>query len=408
MALSSIVIIGAGQAGGWAARTLRGSGFAGTLVLCGNEAHAPYERPPLSKTILAGQETEPPAVLTTDEMRALDIEFLPGTRATRLVPEQRTVPLDSGRTLSYDKLLLCMGGRAAIPSIPGVNLDGVFTLRSIEDARRLHERLRSGTVQRVAVIGGGWIGLEVAATIRGLEIEVAIYEFAERLCARSVMPEVSALLQAMHEKQGVQIHTHTQVTEISPSSAGLALRLADGQTAQFDAVILATGMRSNDELAKAAGLECDNGVLVDTACRTSAPHIYAAGDVAALRAAPAARPIRFESWQNAQDQAVDAAKSMLGQAVAYNPVPRVWSEQHGAMIQIVGHAHDVHSTVVRQMPDEDRVFSFGLNAANRVVAAVAFNAGRDFRAVRALVEKGIPADRNLLADPTVPLAQLTK
>ncbi|MCD0505820.1 NAD(P)/FAD-dependent oxidoreductase [Bordetella petrii] len=311
MSVGAIVIVGAGQAGGWAARTLRDAGYEGRVVLLGAEPHAPYERPPLSKAVLAGQAApETTELFGAAALRELGVDFRPGAVARELRLREKTVVCADGPGVAYDKLLLCCGGRALVPALPGANLPGVHVLRTRDDALRLRQALGQGT--RLAVVGGGWIGLEVAATARRMGCQVTVIEQAGRLCARSVMPGVSDALAELHRGHGVALRLGTGVAGILPAGPDLALALSDDTVMAADAVVLGVGLQPNDELARAAGLACEGGVLVDEYCRTSAPDVYAAGDVAVMQVAAAGRRLRLESWQNAQDQGAAAARACSG------------------------------------------------------------------------------------------------
>lgn len=403
MSRGAIVIVGAGQAGGWAARTLRDAGYGGRVVLLGAEPHAPYERPPLSKAVLAGEAApETTELFSADQLRELDIDFRPGVAARALRLDERVVCTADGQDLAYDKLLLCCGGRALVPRLPGIDLPGVHMLRTRDDALRLRQALGRG--KRLAVVGGGWIGLEVAATARQMGCQVTVIEQAERLCARSVMPGVSDYLADLHRGQGVALRLGAGLRSIAADGAALALALSSGPAIAADAVVLGVGLQPNDELARAAGLACDGGVVVDEYCRASAPDVYAAGDVAVMPVAAAGRLLRLESWQNAQDQAVAAARAALGLGAPYVPSGAVWSEQYDAMIQIAGFLPRAAGEALRPLPAQRGLLSVALDAQGGAVAAVAVNAGRDFRQLRKWLAEGARLDPAVLARPDAPLA----
>ena len=402
---TTIVIIGAGQAGGWAARTLREEGFAGRVVLIGDEAHPPYERPPLSKAVLAGEATpESVHLLDVAAMAALSIDWLPSARVASIDRNGRQLMLADGSAIRYDKLILCTGGRARELDVPGADLPGVHTLRTIDDAQRLGPSLKRDA--RVAVVGGGWIGLEVAATARQRGAAVTVIETMQRLCERSVPQALSAYLQALHAAQGVEVLLGAAVTSFTPAaSGGLDVMLSDGCSIPADAVVVGIGLVPNDELARCAGLECDGGVLVDAQCRTSDPDIFAAGDVAVARNSWADRRLRLESWQNAQEQGIAAARSALGRDIHYDPLPWFWSDQHGTNLQIYGVPSPSHQMVVRGDPATGSFVFFYLEG-ERLVAALGGNAARDLRFARRLIEKRTQVRAQDLADPGVSLAKL--
>lgn len=400
----AIVIIGAGQAGGWAATTLRDRGYAGRVVLLGDERHAPYERPPLSKAVLSGQAPEASTELfSAERLAALGIDFLPGVAATRLLCDDKRVETADGQSYAYDKLILCMGGRPIVPSLPGVPGPHVHVLRTRDDALRLRASLGAG--KHIVVVGGGWIGLEVAATARQSGSRVTVLEQAARLCARSVQVGVSDYLARLHQAQGVDVRLGASLRAVHPQNDGRAMaELADGAGIVADAVVLGVGLQANDALARDAGIACDRGVLVDALCRTSAQDVYAAGDVAVHTHADAGGPVRLESWQNAQDQGTAAALSALGDSAPYAPTGAVWSEQYDAMVQIVGFPGRAASEVLRPQADARALLSVALDANRRIVAGVAVGAPRDLRQLRKWIAQGAVLDPALLQRPDVPLA----
>jgi len=402
---TTIVIIGAGQAGAWAARTLRDEGFDGRLLLIGDEPHPPYERPPLSKAVLAGEAApESLHLLDAAALAALSIEWQPNTQVVRLDRTDKRVMLADGGAIPYDKLILCTGGRARELDVPGANLPGVHTLRTIDDAQRLGPALRRDA--RVAVVGGGWIGLEVAATARKRGAVVTVIETMGRLCERSVPEALSVHLQALHVAQGVEVLLGAAVASFAPGAAGgLDVMLSDGRAIGCDAAVVGIGLVPNDELARAAGLDCEGGLLVDAQCRTSDPDIFAAGDVAVARNSWAGRRLRLESWQNAQEQGIAAARSALGREIHYDPLPWFWSDQHDTNLQIYGVPLPSHQVVVRGDPAAGSFVFFYLEG-ERMMAALGGNAARDLRFARRLIEKRTPVKAQDLADPGVSLAKL--
>lgn len=405
--MTTVVIVGAGQAGGWAARTLRDQGFAGRIVLVGQESHAPYERPPLSKDILLGQGTSVAELTLLDAaaMQALDIEALLGRRALRIDRERRCVILDDGGELAYDHLVLATGGRARqlLPEL--ADHPRMFTLRTLDDALRLKESLSRPS--RLLIIGGGWIGLEVAATARQLGHAVTLLEAAPRLCQRSVCAAMSDELAAVHGEQGVDLRLGVTAAQVHPEGEGFKAVLSDGATLSCTHIVMAAGLLANDELAVEAGLPCRQGVVVDERCRSADPCIYAAGDVA-LRPADGQRPaMRLESWQNAQDQGIAVAQAILGQDVHYLPTPLVWSQQYDRFIQICGHVSEARSTALRPLKQGGSL-RFYLDDQGIVQGVIGINAGRDWRTARALVERQSRADPQELADPAIALNKLSQ
>lgn len=397
----TIVIIGAGQAGGWAAATLRKEGFEGRVVLLGAERHRPYERPPLSKSVLKG-EVAPDAchIHTAEGFAAQAVDFRPGTSVERLDLAARQVHTSNGDPIGYDRLILCTGGRARPLTIPGHDLPGVLTLRTVEESLALGDRFR--TAQPVVVIGGGWIGLEAAAVAREYGCPVTVVEVQDRLCQRTVPPVISDYLRTLHTRHGVEVQLGVAVTEIAQSEAGLTVTLADGRTFPAGTVVVGVGLIPNVELAEAAGLACAGGVLVDASCQTSDPNVLAAGDVTVSPNPWAPAPIRLESWQNAQEQAIAAAKAALGQNVNYEVLPWFWSDQYDVRLQIYGVPVADDAQVIRGDLNSDE-FSVLYLSGGTMRAAVGPGAARDLRTCKRIIEKGIVVDPLTLADPAEPL-----
>ena len=405
MNAETIAIVGAGQAGGWAAQTLRSEGFAGRVVLIGEEPHRPYERPPLSKAVLSGDaHADTTHLLKAEAFDALDIDWRPNVGATFIDRAAKQLHLTRGAHVSYDKLILCSGGRARRLNIPGTDLPGVFTLRSIGDAAALGAALSAG--KRLLVVGGGWIGLEVAATARKKGLDVTVVEAMGRLCERTVPPEISGYLLQLHAAHGVDVRLGTGIGRLAQGARGaLTASFTDGRALECDAVLVGVGLVPNDELAREAGLACDGGILVDSQCRSSDPDILAAGDVATWHCEWAGRRMRLESWQNAQEQGIAAARAALGIAVNHQPLPWFWSDQYEINLQIFGMPTPAHDVVVRGDRNSSSFVMFFLDAG-KVVAALGPNAARDLRFARRLIERRTSVDAAQLADLRVPLAKL--
>lgn len=404
-AAATFVIVGAGQAGGWAAQTLRKEGFTGRLVLIGDERHPPHERPPLSKAVLAGQaQPQSTWLQKSGAFEALGLEWRPGTTVTRIDRAGRCLELAGGETLAYDKLILCTGGRARTLSIPGADSAGVHTLRTIDDALALAPLLQPG--RSVVVIGGGWIGLEVAATARQKGADVVVVEAQRRLCERTVPAEISEHLLALHRTHGTRVLLGAGVARIGSTAEGRStVTLGDGSVLACDAIVVGVGLVPNDELARDAGLECDGGVIVDARCRSSDPDILAAGDVAVTYNPWAGRRLRLESWQNAQEQGIAAARSALGLEVDYRPLPWFWSDQYGMNLQIYGVPTPAQQVVVRGVAGSDSFVLFYLES-DVVKAAIGPNAARDLRLARRLIEQRKPVDPQRLADAGIAMASM--
>lgn len=405
MNAQTIVIIGSGQAGGWAAQTLRKEGYDGKVVLIGDEPHYPYERPPLSKTVLSGEAlAESTYLIKPDAFEKLGLDWRPSVRVTSIDRVGKQVLLLSGERIGYDKLILCSGGRARPMHVPGADLPGLFTLRSIDDARALGKELLPG--KSIVVVGGGWIGLEVAATARRKGARVTVVEAMSRLCERTVPAEISEYLLKLHARHGTEILLGEGVTRFARNAESmLVATLTNGREIVCDAVVIGIGLIPNDELARDAGLECDGGVVVDAQCRTSDADILAAGDVASWHCHWAGRRKRLESWQNAQEQGIAAARSALGLDVNHQPLPWFWSDQYGNNLQIYGMPDPRHRVVVRGDCQSDSFVLFYLDG-DQVRSALGPNAARDLRFARRLIESRKSVDPESLADTHVALSKL--
>ena len=403
MSAGTIVIVGAGQAGGWAAKTLRAEGYKGAIVLIGAERHPSHERPPLSKAVLSGEAApETTHLFKAEEHTALAMDFRAEARATRIERAAKRVELAGGGSVAYDKLILTTGGTARKLPIPGGDSPRVFYLRTIEDSLAIRDAIGPG--KKLAVIGGGWIGLEVAATARKRGTSVVVIEALDRLCARTVPPAISAFLRTRHEREGVGIRLGVGVKAIEDRGE-LAVRLADGSTVEADAIVAGIGLEPDVALARDAGLAVDNGIVVDEQGRTSDPDIFAAGDCANTPLPCLGRRVRLESWANAQNQAIVAAKAALGQDARYDELPWFWSDQYDVNLQILGLPARWTEPVVRGDPASGSFSHFYLDG-ERIAAIVSVNAPRDLRAAKKLVQTRKPVSAASLADPAVQLQRL--
>lgn len=365
--MEHIVLIGAGQASALAAHTLRQEGYGGALHVISDEPHVFYERPPLSKQNLL-QATELSAIqfYSPETLQGLDIQWHLGLRATQIDPDQKTVQLSNGDSLPFDKLLLATGSSARVINPAWHELSQVYQLRSLQHSHQFRERLEH--IQRLVVIGGGWIGLEVAASARQRGLEVTVLELGAQVCGRSVTPEVAQFLQTLHQQAGVNLITHCGAIELKQSNDDSVDVYVDGVLLeQVGAVLVATGAALNTQLAEEAGLEVQGAVVVDEFCRTSCPDIYAAGDVAIHPALG----FSMQSWAHAQHQGMTAAKHMLGQEVSYQEIPWLWSDQYDCNIQLLGVPQPNLQCVVRETaPQQKTFFYFDDQQALRYVVAV--------------------------------------
>ncbi|MFV0459120.1 MAG: NAD(P)/FAD-dependent oxidoreductase [Actinomycetales bacterium] len=414
----TVIVAGAGQAGAWAAASMRTAGFAGRIVLVGDEPHRPYERPPLSKELLRGEDPDP-SIHPADAFDAQNLELRIGHRVEAISLDEHTVTLTGPDTaepevLAYDRLILTTGGRPRPAPFPGGGLPGVLTLRTIEDARVLAQQLRTGAP--VAVVGGGWIGLEVAAAARGHGCPTTVLEFASRLCPRTVPPVISAYLLRLHESHGVDVRLGAQVSAIVPSCStvtgcaagpadghpGLVVQCADGTEIPAATVVVGVGLIPNDEVAAEAGIVCDNGIVVDAACRTSDPAVFAAGDVTVSPNPYSGVPVRLESWQNAQEQGAAAGRSALGIDTEHAILPWFWSDQYQATVQIYGLPQEHHVMTLRGDP-EGEDFTVLYTEGDRLKAAMGPGNAREIKLCRRIIDRQIPIDVSALADPSVAL-----
>lgn len=401
---SACVIVGAGQAGGWAAVTLRKEGFAGPIVLVGEEPYPPYERPPLSKGLLIGDEGPEKAYLKpAAHYRDIGVELRLGVRVTSIDLGARRVALAGGASLGYDRILLATGSKVRRLKVPGAELPGVFYLRTIDDMLALRRRLAAGA--RLAVVGGGYIGLEVAAAARKRDCPVVVLEMQTTLMARAVAPEVGRFYEDVHRGHGVDVRLGVTVEALEGVDRVERVRLAGGEAVPCDAALIGVGIVPDAALAAAAGLAVDDGIVVDEFGRTSDARVYAAGDVTNQPNAALGRRLRLESWQNAQNQAIAAAKAMCGKGEPYGEVPWFWSDQYDLNLQMVGMPLAWDALVFRGEPGA-LPFTVFYISGERVVAANAVNNPRDVRFARKLIAERTPVDRAKLADPGVPLKQL--
>jgi 3-phenylpropionate/trans-cinnamate dioxygenase ferredoxin reductase subunit len=400
--MERIVIIGAGQAGAQAVATLRAEGFAGLLTLIGDEPFAPYQRPPLSKAYLAGDFARERLFLKPDSFyaeSACDLRLAVAAQA--IDRAQRTVRLSSGEILAYDRLLLTTGGRVRKLPVPGADFAGVHYLRGIADVDAMRRHFRLGA--RFAVVGGGYIGLEVAAVAVKHGLKVTVIEAAERVMIRAASPQISAFYESEHRAQGVEFVLGAMAEAFDGAGQVEAVRTNLGRVAA-DFVLAGIGIVPNCELAQAAGLPCDNGITVDEYGATSDPDIFAAGDCTSHPAFAGGR-VRLESVQNAIDQAKHAALAMLGKSVAYREVPWFWSDQYDLKLQIAGLAHPGDVTVLRGDPVSRKFSVFHLR--DGVLAAVeAVNAAPDYIVGRKLIAARARIAPERLADFSMPIKSL--
>jgi 3-phenylpropionate/trans-cinnamate dioxygenase ferredoxin reductase subunit len=403
MANQTFVIVGASLAGAKAAETLREEGFDGRVVLIGEEPERPYERPPLSKDYLRGEADGKPYVHDESFYDEHDIELRTSTTVERIDPAARRVALAGGETLGFDRLLLTTGARPRRPSFPGAQLDGVLVLRTVADSEAIRARIDTGG--RLVTIGAGWIGAEVAASARQRGCDVTILEMAQLPLERVLGPELGAIYRDIHTDHGAQFIGGAEVAEIEGDGKVDAVRLADGGRIPADFVVVGVGVEPRTELAEAAGIAIGNGILADEHLQTSAPGIYAAGDVANPQHPFYATRIRVEHWANALNQGPAAARNMLGLAEPYDRVPYFFSDQYDVGMEYAGYATDWDEVVFRGDPATREFTAFWLKE-ERVVAGMNVNVWDVNEHIQALVRTRRPIDRRRLRDPDVPLENL--
>jgi 3-phenylpropionate/trans-cinnamate dioxygenase ferredoxin reductase subunit len=400
----TVVIAGAGQAAAQAIVTLRQAGHTGRIVLIGEEPYLPYQRPPLSKKFLAGElELERlflrPAQYYTDQR----VELRLGERVEAIDPKGRQIRA-GGRDVAYDCLLLATGSEVRRVPIPGADAAQVHYLRTIDDVRGIHSRFRPG--QRLVVVGGGYIGLEVAAVAMTAGLDVTVVEIADRVMARVVAPPVSRFYLQAHQQAGVKFRLETGVTEIRAGADGTAEVICTaGVALPADLIIVGVGIVPTVALAEAAGLKCSNGIIVDEFCRTSDPHIWAAGDCTNHPNDLLGRRLRLESVHNATEQGKTAALSMLGRPEPYAQVPWFWSDQYDLKLQMTGMAELYTAMVIRGDPAA-RSFGAFYFVGEQLIAAHCINMAREFMLSKKLIAAGAKLQPDAVADVGQPFKSL--
>jgi 3-phenylpropionate/trans-cinnamate dioxygenase ferredoxin reductase subunit len=401
-----IVIAGAGHAGGSAAALLRQFGWQGAITLIGEEPIPPYQRPPLSKAWLKGEATEESLALRPGKFYPeATIDLRLGTRVTGIDRAAKTVTQSNGARVSYDILILAPGARARRLALPGADLAGVLELRTAADADRLKAVLQPGA--KLAVIGGGYIGLEAAASARALGAEVTIIEREARVLARVACPILSDFFHMFHRARGVTIEVDAQVAALEGSDGRITgVRLADGRLFACDAALIGVGAMPNEELAREAGLACRNGISVDLASRTADPAIFAIGDCTSRPLPMYERTVRLESVPNALEQARQAAAMICGKPPPPPEVPWFWSDQYDLRLQIVGMPFDTTEIVVRGDVDAGKFALFHLTADGTVQAVEAVNASMEFMGGRRIIARRKRLTRALIQDMSISMQEL--
>jgi len=404
--MTSVLIVGGGHAAGAAAAALRQAGHDGPITLVGEEPVAPYQRPPLSKAWLKGEAAEADLLLRPASFypeKSITLEL--GRRVVALDLQARKATLDDGRVLAWDQLVLATGSRLRKLKVPGADAQGVLELRSLADAERIRATLRPGMT--LAVIGGGYIGLEVAASARTLGAQVVVLERETRLLARVASPALSAFFEACHRGHGVDLRLGAAVQSLSVSGGQVhGVVLADGTTIACDAVVVGIGALAEDELARAVGLNCDDGIVVDEQCRTSAPDVYAMGDCTRRPLPRYGITARLESVPNALEQARQVAACIAGKPAVKSDTPWFWSDQYDVRLQIVGLPVAVAQQVVRGDPASGKFAVFHLGEGGVLQAVEAVNSAAEFAAARQWVGARQVLDPARVADTTLTPKQI--
>lgn len=401
----STIIIGAGHGGGTAAALLRQNGYEGAITLIGEEPHAPYQRPPLSKGWLKGEVDGDGLLLRPrDWYVEANIDLRTSTRVVQIDRAGKTVTLSTDEVLPYETLILATGARARKLVLPGSDLDGFLELRTIEDAEAIKAWFKPGF--RLAIIGGGYVGLEVAASARKLGADVDVLEREDRLLARVAGPVLSTFFREVHEGQGVRFHFNAMVEGFEGLDGQVSgIRLTGQPVLHCDAVLVGIGAIPNDDLAREAGLLCDNGVVVDAQARTSDPDIFALGDMTQRPMPLYDRTVRLESVPNALEQARQAAAAICGKPEPKPETPWFWSDQYDLKLQIGGMPFDVDEIVVRGDPATRKFAVFHLSAG-RVQAVEAINSPPEFMVGRQWLASRREVDPARLADVSIPIKEV--
>lgn len=390
---AGIVIVGAGECGTRAALALREAGYDGSVTLLGAEVHHPYERPPLSKEAIVAEAPAPKPISGADGLASAGVDHRAGVSVSEIDRERREVVLSGGGRIGYDRLLLATGARPRGLPVPGADGPNVAMLRGLDDAARIRAELGPG--RRLAVIGGGFIGLELAASARKLGTEVTVIEALPRLLRRGVPEEIASVIAERHEAEGVRLIFGAQIEEVTPNG----VRLGGGIMVPADLVLVGIGAVPDIALAEAAGLAIENGIAVDDRLATSDPAIFAAGDCASFEHPGYGRRIRLESWRSAQEQGTLAARNMIGADEAISAIPWFWSDQYDLTLQISGIADGATVTVRRTVGDGFVLFH--LAPDGRLLAASGIGPGntvaKDIRLAEMMIARGVRPDPEALA-----------
>ncbi|MDH4041974.1 MAG: FAD-dependent oxidoreductase [Gammaproteobacteria bacterium] len=404
MGAEHAVIVGASHAAAQLGASLRQGGWEGKISIVGEEALPPYHRPPLSKAYLAGEKHSDEMLIRPAAFYARSgIDLVLGTRVTALDRANKVLTLHDGGTIPYTRLALATGARVRKLALPGHDLDGVFYLRDLDDVNRIRSYVGPG--KSAVIVGGGYIGLETAASMRKLGMKVTVLEALPRVLQRVTAPEVSAFYSRVHSEEGVNIVTEAAVESLEGKDSVKAVKLADGTLLDADLVVIGVGVMPATELAEAAGLAVDNGIVVDEFARTSDPDIVAAGDCTNHHNPIYDRRLRLESVQNATDQAKTAANTLCGKLEAYHTLPWFWSDQYDLKLQIAGLSQGYDRVVLRGSSQSGRSFAAFYFRDGHLLAVDAINRPKEFMMARRALAAGQGADPARLADDTLEIQQ---
>ncbi|NKB36667.1 MAG: pyridine nucleotide-disulfide oxidoreductase [Gammaproteobacteria bacterium] len=399
------IIIGASHAAAQLAPTLRQEGWQGRILVIGDEPYIPYHRPPLSKTFLSGEKGLDDIYIKPQMVyEKAEVEFMLNTRVTEIDRSNKSLLLDNGESINYDKLALTMGSRVRKVDLPGVNLEGIYYLRDITDVEQIKTKVGAG--KKAVIVGGGYIGLETAAVLRKLGMEVTVLEMMERVLQRVTAPEVSEFYDRIHKEEGVDILCGVGVTAFAGTESIEKVVCNDGSEHEADLVVVGVGIVPNVELATQAGLEVNNGIVVDQFARTSDADIVAAGDCTFHHNTLYDKEIRLESVQNATDQARVAAQTLCGKENAYQSLPWFWSDQYDLKLQIAGLSQGYDEVIIRGDRENSRSFAAFYLKDGVVISVDAVNKPPEFMMGKRMISAKLEVDKTRLADAAVPIKEL--
>ena len=403
--MGSCVIVGASHAAAQLVVSLRQQGWEDEIILIGDEPHLPYHRPPLSKTFLSGDKAlEDILIRPASAYEKANVTLRLGQRVVAVNSADKTVTIDNGDVLGFDKLILATGSRARHISLPGADKAGVFYLRDVADVNGIRARIGAG--KRAVIIGGGYIGLETAAAMRAMGMEVTVLEAMSRVLQRVTAPEISAFYQRIHTEEGVSIHTDAVIESIEGDQSVTGVQCQNGVFYPADVVVVGIGIVPNIELAESAGVVIDNGIVVNEYCETSHPDILSVGDCTNHFNPIYGRQLRLESVQNAVDQAKVAAATVAGKREAYSALPWFWSDQYDLKLQIAGLSQGFDQVVIRGDITTGRKFAAFYLHEGKLLAVDAINSPLEFMLGKKLLMTGVTPDPALLADADFDLKSL--